>query len=42
MHLRPMQRVMYTLATQIYLNKDLANDESVDGFGIGTGIKYKF
>ena len=25
-----------------YLNKDLANDESVDGFGIGTGIEYKF
>ena len=25
-----------------YLNEDLANDESVDGFGIGTGIEYKF
>ena len=25
-----------------YLNVDLANDESVDGFGIGTGIEYKF
>ena len=25
-----------------YLNVDLANDESADGFGIGTGIEYKF
>lgn len=25
-----------------YLNEDLANDDSVDGFGIGTGIEYKF
>lgn len=25
-----------------YLNEDLANDKSVDGFGIGTGIEYKF
>lgn len=25
-----------------YINEDYANDESEDGFGIGTGIEYKF